>query len=134
MSSEPGRQIRVTVPLEVFERITRTADALGVSANELGARCVVAGIDDAIESRIGELERMLVALRGEVAPPPPDSEAFNDAVARAKTENGAEPPPPETRFKTSDDAKARFQGRAEKAAAVRAEALAEERRRRPGSV
>ena len=68
MGDEGTGQIRVTIPLDVFERIERTAAALGVTVNELGARCVVAGLDDAIESRITELERMLLALRGEVAP------------------------------------------------------------------
>ena len=102
-----GRQIRVTIPLDVFERIERTAAALGVTVNELGARCVVAGLDDAIESRITELERMLLALRGEVAP-------------SAEPANGTASPSPK-------------QGRAEKAAETRKETLAEARRRRPGS-
>ena len=103
-----GRQIRVTIPLDVFERIERTAAALGVTVNELGARCVVAGLDDAIESRITELERMLLALRGEVAP-----------SAAAAPANGTASPK---------------QGRAEKAAETRKGTLAEARRRHPGSV
>ena len=102
-----GRQIRATLPLAVFERITRAADALGVSVNDLGARCVVAGLDDAIESRITELERMLVALRGEVEP-------------SAEPANGTASPSPK-------------QGRAEKAAAIKKAELDAARRRRPGS-
>ena len=90
VESVSGRQIRVTVSVEVFERITRTADALALSVSEMGARCVVFGVEYAIESRIGELEHMLATLKGEVVraadqpkeKPPPRSKTARDAVAR----------------------------------------------------
>ena len=153
MSSVSGRQIRVTVPVEVFERITRTADALGVSVNELGARCVVSGVDDAIESRIEELEQMLATLKGEVAraadqpkeKPPPRSKTARDAVARFER---AGEPAKEQPFQGLSDALAKEvasesangaaapppqQGRAEKKAAIKKAELDTARRRRPGS-
>ena len=116
MSGEPGRQIRVTIPVPVFEQIDRTAAALGISVNELGGRCVVEGVGPAIVARIGELERSLVALKAEIAPAPP---------VPAK-----EPAPvvPEEES-TASGLPDRKPGRAERAAAERSEQLAEERRR-----
>ena len=107
MSSETGRQIRVTIPVQVFEQIDRTAEALGISLNELGARCVVAGIGTAIAERIDELELQLAALKTEIEP------AKEPDKAAPKT---ASPPAPKP-------------GRAEQAAEARKEVLAEERRR-----
>ena len=112
MSGEPGRQIRVTIPVPVFEQIDRTAAALGISVNELGGRCVVEGVGPAIVARIGELERSLVALKAEIAP------AAKPASKPAKVDPAPDPIPPGAGA-----------GRAERAAAERSEQLAEERRR-----
>ena len=116
MSSETGRQIRVTIPVPVFEQIDRTAAALGISVNELGARCVVEGVGPAIVGRISELEQALAALRIEAvsAPPVPAKEPAPVVPEDESTATGLPK---------------RTVGRAEKAAAARAAELAEERRR-----
>ena len=88
MSGEPGRQIRVTIPVPVFEQINRTAEALGISANELGARCVVEGVGPAIVGRISELEQALAALKAEIAP------AAKPASKPAKGDPAPDPIPP----------------------------------------
>ena len=116
MNSEAGRQIRVTIPVPVFEQIDRTAQALGISVNELGARCVVEGVGPAIVGRIGELEQALAALKGEIAPA---SSAFAKEQAPVVPEEES----------TSTDLPPFKPGRAERAAAVRAAELAEERSR-----
>ena len=108
MEGETTKQIRVTIPLDVYAQIERTAAALGVTVNDLGARCVVEGVVLAIEKRIVEMELSLAALKREVGHTETNG---NDAA-------GDEPPK---------------QGRAEKQAAVRKEELAQSRRRKPGS-
>ena len=109
MSGEPGRQIRVTIPVPVFEQINRTAAALGISVNELGARCVVEGVGPAIVGRISELEQALAALRIEIEPAPP-------VPAKAPA-----PVVPEEES-TASSLPDRKPGRAERAAAERSEA------------
>ena len=116
MSSESGRQIRVTIPTEVFERIERTAAALGTTVNDLGSRCVVEGIGPAIVGRISELEQALAALKTEIVP-----------VAKAPIRKPAKAD--SIKGDVSPDAPPAFKmGRAERAAVERNEQLAEERR------
>ena len=120
MSGETGKQIRVTIPVAVFEQIDRTAAALGISLNELGARCVISGIGPAIAERIVELERSLAALKTEIAPPPAPRPSSKSKPAD-KTTQGEDAP--------KADLPTPQPGRAERAAAARNEQLAEERRR-----
>ena len=116
MSSEVGRQIRVTIPVPVFDQINRAAAALGISVNELGARCVVEGVGPAIVGRISELEQALAALRIEAvsAPTVPAKEPAPVVPEEESTATGLPAP---------------MAGRSERAAVARNEQLAEERRR-----
>ena len=116
MSGEPGRQIRVTIPVPVFEQIDRTAAALGISVNELGARCVVEGVGPAIVGRISELEQALAALRIEAQSAPPVPAKEPAPVVPEEESTGSGLPAPKA-------------GRSERAAVARNEQLAEERRR-----